>query len=410
MCTAIGWQGRHFMFGRNLDLEYGFHERVTQVARGSLLRFAAMPPVRTAYAMLGMAAEDGGFPLFAEAVNEQGLCAAGLYFPHSARMRAAGDMRKGERAAEERAAAAEDIQGAEGAAAERAAAAGRAVAPHEMVAALLARCADTRQARAFLQGAEGAAAEKAAAAGDIQGAEGAAAERAAAVGRAIAPHEMVAALLAHCADTRQARAFLQGAEVVSIPYKNYPVPALHWLVADRYGCFVAEPAEGGLRLYDDPAGVLANEPPFPFQLHNLHAYRHLTAAEPACGFGMPLKALYHGTGGVGLPGDAASPSRFVRAAFYRANSRPFAEAGEGEGRGEGEDEADVAEQDAAQMFHMLSAVEMVRGGVLTEEGSPCYTRYACCIDADAGVYYLKRYGSLGAEKFTLHRQGAEEIK
>ena len=327
MCTAIGWQGRHFMFGRNLDLEYGFHERVTQVARGSLLRFAAMPPVRTAYAMLGMAAEEGGFPLFAEAVNECGLCAAGLYFPHSARMRAAGDM----------------------------------------------------------QGAEGAA------------------ERAAAAGRAVAPHEMVAALLARCADTRQARAFLQGAEVVSIPYKNYPVPALHWLVADRYGCFVAEPAEGGLRLYDDPAGVLANEPPFPFQLHNLHAYRHLTAAEPACGFGMPLKALYHGTGGVGLPGDATSPSRFVRAAFYRANSRPFAEAGEGEGRGEGEDEADVAEQDAAQMFHMLSAVEMVKGGVLTEEGRPCYTRYACCIDADAGVYYLKRYGSLRVEKFTLHR-------
>ena len=385
MCTAIGWQGKHFMFGRNLDLEYGFRERVTQVARGSLLRFAAMPPARTAYAMLGMAAEEGGFPLFAEAVNECGLCVAALYFPHSARMRAAGDMRKGERAAEEKAAAAEDIQGAEGAAAERAAAA------------------------EDIQGAAGAAAERAAAAGDIQGAEGAA-ERAAAAGRAIAPHEMVAALLARCADTRQARAFLQGAEVVSIPYKNYPVPALHWLVADRYGCFVAEPAEGGLRLYDDPAGVLANEPPFPFQLHNLHAYRHLTAAEPACGFGMPLKALYHGTGGVGLPGDATSPSRFVRAAFYRANSRPFAEAGEGEGRGEGEDEADVAEQDAAQMFHMLSAVEMVKGGVLTEEGRPCYTRYACCIDADAGVYYLKRYGSLGAEKFTLHRQAAEEIK
>lgn len=341
MCTAIGWQGKHFMFGRNLDLEYGFRERVTQVARGRLLRFAAMPPARTAYAMLGMAAEEDGFPLFAEAVNERGLCAAGLYFPHSARMRAAGDR-----------------QGA---------------------------------------------------AGDRQNAEGAA-EKTAAAGRAIAPHEMVAALLARCADTRQARAFLQGAEVVSIPYKNYPVPALHWLVADRYGYFVAEPAEGGLRLYDDPAGVLANEPPFPFQLQNLHAYRHLTAAEPACGFGIPLQALYHGTGGVGLPGDAASPSRFVRAAFYRANSRPFAEAGEGEGRGEGEDEADVAEQDAAQMFHMLSAVEMVKGGVLTEEGRPCYTRYACCIDADAGVYYLKRYGSLGVEKFTLHRQGAEESK
>ncbi len=342
MCTAIGWQGRHFMFGRNLDLEYGFHERVTQVARGRLLRFAAMPPARTAYAMLGMAAEEDGFPLFAEAVNERGLCAAGLYFPHSARMRAAGDR-----------------QGA---------------------------------------------------AGDRQNAEGAA-EKTAAAGRAIAPHEMVAALLARCADTRQARAFLQGAEVVSIPYKNYPVPALHWLVADRFGCFVAEPAEGGLRLYDDPAGVLANEPPFPFQLQNLHAYRHLTAAEPACGFGIPLQALYHGTGGVGLPGDATSPSRFVRAAFYRANSAPFdgggAEEsvgrGEGEGRGEGKDEADVAEEDAAQMFHMLSAVEMVKGGVLTEEGRPCYTRYACCIDADAGVYYLKRYGSLVVEKFTLHR-------
>ena len=242
MCTAIGWQGKHFMFGRNLDLEYGFRERVTQVARGSLLRFAAMPPVRTAYAMLGMAAEDGGFPLFAEAVNECGLCAAGLYFPHSARMRAAGDMRKGERAAEEKAAAAGDIQGAEGAAEEKAAAAGD------------------------IQGAEGAA-ERAATAGDIQGAEGAAAERAAAAGRAVAPHEMVAALLARCADTRQARAFLQGAEVVSIPYKNYPVPALHWLVADRYGCFVAEPAEVGLRADEAPheghllaAPLLAVEP------------------------------------------------------------------------------------------------------------------------------------------------------
>lgn len=183
---------------------------------------------------------------------------------------------------------------------------------------------------------------------------------------------------------------------------------------------MAEPSEGGLRLYDDPAGVLANEPPFPFQLHNLHAYRHLTAAEPACGFGMPLQALYHGTGGVGLPGDATSPSRFVRAAFYRANSAPFGGGGAEESVGCGGEKTgkegvggckgEVAEQDAAQMFHMLSAVEMVKGGVLTEEGRPCYTRYACCIDADAGVYYLKRYGCLGAEKFTLHRQGAEEIK
>ena len=65
---------------------------------------------------------------------------------------------------------------------------------------------------------------------------------------------------------------------------------------------------------------------------------------------------------------------------------------------------------AAAVVPLLSAVEMLKGGGLTEEGRACYPRYACCIDADAGVYYLKRYGSLGAEKFTLHRQGAEEIK
>lgn len=298
MCTAICWQGSHFYFGRNLDLEQGFGECVTAVPRGFLLQFASMPPVRAEYAMIGVAAEDGAFPLFAEAVNERGLCAAGLNFPHSARY---------------------------------------------------------------------------------------AAERGA--GRCIAPHEMVAALLAHCADTRQARAFLEGAAVIAAPYRGYPVPPLHWMVADRYGCLAVEPREGGLRIYENAAGVLANEPPFAYHQWNLKNYCTLTAAEAVPRFGLPLEPYTHGMGAVGLPGDASSPSRFVRAAFYRANSRA------------------AAEDEVAQFFHLLGSVEMVRGGVLTKEGRCCITRYACCIDADAGMYYLKTYQNSRITAYPVHAAG-----
>lgn len=81
MCTCIEFKTRDFYFGRNLDLEYRFGEKVVITPRNYEFKMRAAQDFRTKYAMIGMAAVAGDYPLYAEAANEKGLCIAGLYFP-----------------------------------------------------------------------------------------------------------------------------------------------------------------------------------------------------------------------------------------------------------------------------------------------------------------------------------------
>ena len=140
-----------------------------------------------------------------------------------------------------------------------------------------------------------------------------------------------------------------------------------------------EPMADGLHFYDDTVGVLTNNPPYPYQLMNLNNYRSLSPRTPANTFGPGLDlAVYgQGLGGLGLPGDASPMSRFVKAAFLRQNAA-FAPQREGQ---------------VSQFFHILDAVSMVRGSVLTSEGRCDETIYACCCDAQEGVYYYHTYDS-----------------
>lgn len=40
-----------------------------------------------------------------------------------------------------------------------------------------------------------------------------------------------------------------------------------------------------------------------------------------------------------------------------------------------------------QFFHMLDYVQMVKGGVITEDGQEDMTLYSSCMDLQKGVYY-----------------------
>ena len=80
MCTAIAWQGASFYFGRTLDLESSFGERAVVMPRRFGLDFRCEKSIQTHYAMLGIATVANGMPLYAEAMNEKGLCMAGLRF------------------------------------------------------------------------------------------------------------------------------------------------------------------------------------------------------------------------------------------------------------------------------------------------------------------------------------------
>ena len=91
MCTSLTLptpDGTN-LFGRTLDLDAHFGEALTLTPRRYPFSFADCYPLTHHYALLGMAAVADnavarGYPLYAEAMNEKGLCMAGLRFAESA--------------------------------------------------------------------------------------------------------------------------------------------------------------------------------------------------------------------------------------------------------------------------------------------------------------------------------------
>lgn len=194
---------------------------------------------------------------------------------------------------------------------------------------------------------------------------------------AVAPYELIPLVLGSCRTRKEARAMLEGIDLLGIPFApGYPLAPLHWHIADGTGALVLEVTAEGTHLYDDPVGVLTNNPPFPVQLANLTGYQTLSAAPPENRFapGLDLTPYGQGMGAIGLPGDASPMGRFVRAAFLKGNSLHTA----------GDDAVN-------QFFHILDAVAMVRGSVMTPEGKPDLTLYSCCADPARKTYYFKTY-------------------
>ena len=84
MCTAICYRSNSSYFGRNLDIDRGYGESVVITPRNYEIKMRCEKPIKSHYAMIGMAAVVDNFPLYFEASNEKGLCMAGLNFPGNA--------------------------------------------------------------------------------------------------------------------------------------------------------------------------------------------------------------------------------------------------------------------------------------------------------------------------------------
>ena len=195
---------------------------------------------------------------------------------------------------------------------------------------------------------------------------------------AVAPYELIPWVLGSCATLTEAKARLAGFRPLALPLApDLPLAPLHWQVADRTGALVVEATRKGVRLYDDPVGLLTNEPPFPFHQLNLAQYRHLSARPPENRLapGLPLTPFGQGMGAIGLPGDASPASRYLRTAFHKLNAPD-----------PGSEPARVSD-----FFHILDAAAMVRGSVVTPEGKFDITTYACCFSADTSTYYCKTH-------------------
>lgn len=285
MCTAIT---DHHLFGRNLDLEYGYHEEAVILPRNYPIPFRQTNIMDAHFRIIGIATVDNGYPLFYDAMNEKGLCMAGLDFPDNAFYQSANDHLTN-----------------------------------------------------------------------------------------IAPFELIPWILCQCSSVQEAKQLLSQTNLCDIRYSaQFPQSPLHWILADGAESIVIEPMKNGLKIYDDPVGVLCNNPPFPFHLHHLAGYQHLSAGEQENTFeGISLKPYGGGMGAIGLPGDFSSGSRFIKASFVKWHSKC-------------PDQKDGA---ITQFFHLLDTVAMPSGAIRVRGGQNEITRYCSCYDRMAGKLYFVTY-------------------
>lgn len=210
----------------------------------------------------------------------------------------------------------------------------------------------------------------------------------------VAHFELIPWLLAQCATVAEAKKRLERLNITDDAFCDALPPAkLHWLLADGQETVVIESVGEGLRVMDDPAGVLTNEPPFPMQLQQLQNFLNLSSNEPESRFSPSLELMPYsrGMGAIGLPGDLSSPSRFVRAAFVRSNSVC----------GSAESES------VSQFFHILGSVTQPRGCCRLGDGQYEITVYTSCCNTDRGIYYYTTYGNRAITAVDLRRENLD---
>lgn len=302
MCTAITYYTKDHYFGRNLDLEFSYHETVTVTPRFYPFHFRNGKSLNHHDAMIGVAYVVDGFPLYYDATNEKGLSMAGLNFPDNAEYKEA---RKG---------------------------------------------SDN-----------------------------------------IAPFELIPWILGQCSNVDEARSLLHKINLVNWNFsEELALSPLHWMVADQKSSIVVESTKAGLKLFENPAGVLTNNPTFDYQLFNLNNYMRLSKEPPVNTFSaaLELEPYSRGMGAVGLPGDLSSASRFVKAAFTKMNSVSGASESES----------------ISQFFHILGSVEQQRGCVHLGENKYEITIYSSCCNMDRGIYYYTTYENHQITAVDMHRE------
>ena len=209
----------------------------------------------------------------------------------------------------------------------------------------------------------------------------------------LAQFELIPWLLGQCRTVAEVKAHLENLNLADTPFSDqFPPAELHWLIADADSAIVVESVADGLKIYDNPIGVLTNNPPFPIQSFRLHDYLNLSPAEPTNQFSptLDLQPYCHGLGAHGLPGDLSSGSRFVKAAFTRSNSVS----------------APDELSSVSQFFHILHSVDQPRGSSrFGTPDDPKYeiTIYSSCCNLRTGVYYYTCYDNHQITAVDLHR-------
>ena len=211
-------------------------------------------------------------------------------------------------------------------------------------------------------------------------------------GAGVSSSHLISLVLGFCRSVAEAKDMLGKISITDrgADEKTPPTP-LHWILADSRECAVVESVKEGLRIYDNPVGVLTNSPELPYHLTRLADISNLQAKNPSVGFSN--RPIYsRGMGAVGLPGDFSSASRFLRATFIKENT-VFT------------DDKTMA---VGRLLSSMSAVSVPCGCVITDEGEISHTVYTVLCDLEESTYYLTTASCRAIRKFTLADRLCEE--
>ncbi len=212
----------------------------------------------------------------------------------------------------------------------------------------------------------------------------------------VTPFEFIPWILGQCATVQEAREKLAKISLLNENFSaQLPLSPLHWMISDREESIVVESVKDGLKVYDNPVGVMTNNPTFDYHLTNLCNYMSAGCADPENRFSdrLDLKPYSRGMGGMGIPGDLSSASRFVKAAFTRLNSRT----------------GDSESESVSQFFHILGSVAQQKGCCQVEHGFE-YTIYSSCCNTDKGIYYYTTYENSQISGVDMHRENLDSDK
>lgn len=197
----------------------------------------------------------------------------------------------------------------------------------------------------------------------------------------VASFEFIPWVLGQCATVDEAKQLLANVNITNRQFsEQLPPSPLHWLIADHEKSIVVESDHDGVHIYDNPVGVLTNNPSFPKQLFNLNNYRTLSADTLPNTFSnqVNMNDYSRGLGTRDLPGGMDSESRFVRATFNKFNAR-----------WDHHDEV----SNITELFHVMHSVEQQSGldQVASHPAKFEYTIYSVGYNLDQGLLYYTTY-------------------
>lgn len=207
----------------------------------------------------------------------------------------------------------------------------------------------------------------------------------------ITPYDFIYWTVSNFETINEVKAAISNLELVDVPLNDKtPVPTLHWMITDKTGeSIVVEKTKENLEVFNNPVGVMTNQPTFDWHLMNLNRYLYVKPKQPkpVKWSDMELNMRGVGAGTLGLPGDSHSISRFVKIAYARSHMPDI------------EDDLSAV----TQCFHMLDYVKMVKAGVITE-GLEEKTTYSICMDQENGILYYKNYGNNRINAVNMHSE------